>query len=411
MTLFRVLLTTSLAANLVLAAAMYWRWTTRVSRPLEEMAAALHAPRAEAWLERVPAAPVDPATWQRFASAEPAELVARLGDEGYPPAVVRAIVHAQIRQQFSVRYTALADEAAAAPYWLGSAFSLSADPKIERARRALDREAAELAAQLLGPSAGELSESERRMLRREFGDLSPEKVAEMRRIVADYEDLIAEVRGEARGLMLPEDVQRLAYLEGEKRADLARLLSPEELEIVDLRSSPTAGQLRRELAAFEPTEAEFRALFRIQHALDVQHGAAAGELTPEQRARRLAAQKELAGQIEAALGPERYAEYRRTTDPTWLTAHRFVEQIGLPATATAQLVAVQSEITQRVGAVRTSENLTPAQQQAQVALLAQEAHARLAPVLGDRGLAAYKQGIGYWLHALQVPPTPRPSGR
>lgn len=407
-----VLLGVSLLANIVLLGAAYWRWSDYVSGgaigpAVTTAAKSAVSPRAMS----SPAAPIDPDTWQHVAAAEPAELVSRLRANGYPPAVIRAIVHAEVRQRYAGRYRALAEEAAAAPYWRGSTFSLSGDPKLERARRALDREVSEAVTQLLGSSAGELSESERRHLRRQYGDLSPEKAAELQRIAADYDDLMNEIRSEARGVMLPEDQQKIAFLEREKRADFEKLLTPEELEGVDLRSSRTAGQLRVELAAFDPSEDEFRRLFRIQQEFDQQFGAATGDLTVEQRLRRTQAQKELVGQIAAALGPERYADYQRTTDPVWQTANRFVERMGLPPTATDQLIAVQRDITQRVAAVRANQQLSAQQQQSQLSALANEATARLMPLLGDRGLAAYKQNTGYWLQALQNAPAPRPPPR
>ncbi len=70
-------------------------------------------------------------------------------------------------------------------------------------------------------------------------------------------------------LSLPAaDREKLALLNRERRADLERVLTPEELFEYDLRQGPTAMRLRSQLAAFQPTEEEYRAIFTVQHALD-----------------------------------------------------------------------------------------------------------------------------------------------
>jgi hypothetical protein len=404
MKIFSLVLAGSLVANAVLTVVVARRWTAIEGSGSPEARAVRASSSGVGARGGDATGAIKPATWSALDVLEPTGLAAELRARDFPPAIVRAIIHAQVRERLASRYKAIADAAAALPYWRGPAYSLSADPKLERARRALDREASELVAQLLGPSTAELSEPARRMFQRQYGDLSPEKISEMQRIQADYSDLLAEVRSEARGLMLPEDAAKLAFLEKEMRSDLARLLAPEELEAVELRSSGTAARLRSDLSAFNPSEEEFRALFQIQRSVDTHFGEANAGLTPDQRRLRDAAQQQLAAQVEAALGPERYAEYKRTTDPAWRTLDRFITQLGLPASATSQLMAVQQDLTQRVTAVRIDSTLTPQQQQLQLAALAQEAKTRLSPLLGERGLAAYQQNIGYWMKSLQPAP-------
>ena len=65
---------------------------------------------------------------------------------------------------------------------------------------------------------------------RRYGDLPREKIDQLQRIEEDYNELRNQVNTAAKGLILPEDREKLALLETEKRADFAKILSPQELE-------------------------------------------------------------------------------------------------------------------------------------------------------------------------------------
>jgi hypothetical protein len=132
-------------------------------------------------------------------------------------------------------------------------------------------------------------------------------------------------------------------------------------------------------------------------------------MTAEQRRMRAEAEKQLAPQIEAALGAERYAEYQKKTDAAWRMNNQFALQFNLPAEAVEQLYAIQKDITDRAKAVREA-NAAYEQLSAQLAALQQEAVTRLAPILGDRLLSGYRNSYGTWVRELRPPPrtTPKP---
>ena len=92
---------------------------------------------------------------------------------------------------------------------------------------------------------------------RRFGHLPPEKVARLRTILADYSDLEKEL------YVSEVDSEGLEHraIARERRADIERLLTPEELVGYDLRNSPASDRLRNRLGNFAATEAEFRALY------------------------------------------------------------------------------------------------------------------------------------------------------
>ena len=205
----------------------------------------------------------------------------------------------------------------------------------------------------------------------------------------------------------------------ERQADPEGVLSPEELEAYDLRASPTANQLRYNLTAFDATEDEYRAIFKVQRAYDEQLRDLAptlgsGPLTPEQSRARQTIQEQLNADLKAALGDQRYADYQRAMDYNYRQTTQLVARLNLPPQTANELYAVQKEMEQRRMNFAASANgtaLTREQAMDQMTALQQEATARVTSALGGNAAAleAYKQYGGSWLANL-VPRPPRPLG-
>jgi len=384
-----LLLAGSLAAN----AALVTMLALRVS-PARTPAAARHVDSVAS-----PAPLADPETWRRLDAPEPADFIARLRAEGFPPALIRAMARVLVHEHFRARYQALAEAAAARPYWRGQG-PFADDPKATAERRALAREAQAMLEQLLGPDALQPTADQLADWQHRFGDLPPVKLAQLKKILADYNDLVADVHAVAQEILLPEDRAKLALLQKERDADATNLFTPDELAEYELHHSSTANRLVQQLSAFDPTEQEFRALFALNRAVDVEYGNP-GVLDPDQRRARAAALKALTPQIEAALGPDRFADYQQAIDPNYQQVFQLVTRLDLPTTAAAQVVAVQKDVEQRTTALRSDATLTPEQRQQQFATLNQEATARLTTSLGAAGVDAYKSSAGYWLQRLQ----------
>lgn len=405
MKLVPLLLAGSLVANVALGVAIALHST----RALETISVTgtPSGPAAKSAAAPLDADHPDPETWSNLATTDQAALVARLRAEGFPASVQRAILAALITERFADRHKALADLIASQAWWRGNLFGGPEGAKILAERQKLQRDEKEALEQLLGPDTGLTDYARARQSRSYGAELPPAKMSELDRIAADYDQLTSEVRNGAQGILLPEDRAKLAYLDQEKRADIAKLLSPDELLEYDLRSSPSAGQLRNQLAAFEPSEDEYRALFKLQQAFDAKYGNSE-YLTADQRRERNAGQADLLKQAESVLPPDRFAELKAKTDPNYLAAYAVVTRLQLPATATADVVAVQKDINQRAQTVATDRSLTGEQRTSQLQALGAEAVARLSPTLGDAGLAAYKQSGGGWINTLQRPPAPPP---
>lgn len=336
-------------------------------------------------------------TWEKLASAGALpDLIARLRAAGFPPSVIRAIVATQIREQYAAKRKELFANVEDVPFWQNRRMML--DPKILAAHRELQLEQTQKLKDLLGSNPADEDELMQHYRKRQYGDLPPDKADQLRRVAADYNDLRSEIYANANGMLMPEDREQVAYLEKEMRSDLAKVLTPDELMNYELRSSSTANMLRSQLTTFQPSEAEFRALFGAARSIEEKFGSVTGGLTsPDQYRQRQAAINE---QAKLALTPDRYAAFEQAVDPRNAMLNRIVARYDLPTTVVPQVNAVQQDVRSRSEVLRSNRDLTPDQRSAQLAALAQEANAKLAPLLGAKGFAAYKQSGGQWIQSL-----------
>jgi hypothetical protein len=275
--------------------------------------------------------------------------------------------------------------------------------------RQISREQTELMKQLLGPDGYLGSDETAAYQKRMYGDLARDKLDQMQSITSDYNELRQQIYQGANGVLLPEDRQKLDLIEKEQRADMAKLLTPEELENYDLRSSNTANTLRSQLGTFKPTEEEFRAIFKATRAAEDQFGSltnAGGNYDQLKQIQAAALEN-----AKAVLPPDRFADLKQAVDPAYQQINRLVARLDLPATASTEVVAVQQDIQKRAGTVRSDKSLSADQRTVQLTALAQEASTKVSTALGgDRGLEAYKQYGGQWLqNIVPRPATPAPA--
>lgn len=353
-------------------------------------------------------ADVNPKLWENLSTGDFAALTGRLRAQGFPPAIVRAIVSAAVNESFAARRKALTPAKSPVPFWQTEK---PADAKTLAALRELSREQSKLMKELLGPNTPQPDDPMyAAFLKRQFGDLPVEKVEQIRKVQQDYNELRSEIyTGAGMGAgggaitMTADDRAKLALLEKEQRADIQAQLSPQEFEDYELRASNTANSMRYQLSAFGPTEQEFRTIFPLQRAFDEQYRMTGvdGPQSQEAMRQRMEAQKQLTAQIAAALGPERGAEYERASDGNYRQIYNVVSRLDLPKEAATEVWNVQKDMEQRMRAIYSDPKMPPAARNEQLAALSQEATAKLSGTLGQRGLDVYKQYGGYWLQGLQ----------
>ncbi len=397
------ILVVSVALNAALA---YAALTGRTRLAESEVEAAQRAAASLSAQSATPgSAPADPATWSKLETADFPELVTRLREAGFPKDVIRAILSGLLNEQFAARRRALDPDSANRPYWKDRA----PDQKLQLAQFQLYREQEKALRALLGPDARSTDPLAVARQRAMFGNLSPEKMEAAQLLLDDLNQKRSELYYTKGNTTMAD------YNQGErdKRTALSAVLSPAELEEYDLRHSNTGRTLRRELASFDPTEEEFRAIYKLRQPFDEKYSFNdSGIPSQDVMRQRSEAQKQLVADVKALLGADRAAAYERSTDYNYQRTAQLIARLELPPETAVTLWNTQKEFEQRRNDLyRSAATPTPEARNSQLTALQQEAMAKITPILGGNAsrVEAYKQYGGSWLQRLLPRPPPAPT--
>jgi hypothetical protein len=351
---------------------------------------------------KAPATPaLSPDVWALITSGAP-DSTTRLRELGLPDSVIRQLIRHQIELRYRDREKALraADDGS---FWkrdYGN-FWRSSDPL-----KALDlrrEKAAETKALLAG-----LAEPDKPNTDPRTSFLPSAKAEQVRLIREDYEALRQPLQSYD-GITLPEDTEKLTFLEKQERADLTEILTPEEMAAYDLRHSRTAQQLRYQLAAFDATEDEYKTIFALRHAYDEKHLPPTG--TTVFYSTTQGPQKDrdaLNAQLKASLGDERYAAYERSQDYEYRTLASLAKRLELPPEKAIEAHTLKVALEKKVREFRATPGAPSGEQRAAfLATLAKEAETGFTAILGEKGYATYKDH-GQIFRRLEPPPPPTP---
>lgn len=226
----------------------------------------------------------------------------------------------------------------------------------------------------------------------------PGSRVQARVILAEYDALEREViRGAGGTVGRPEraELDRLYQL---KLQELARFLTAAELEEYEVRTSPTAERLRQiGLVGFNPTEEEFRAVFRVRKALDEQCGQAGVQTVPNAQVGVRQAHQAFEGQLREALGEARFGEYLRSQDYTFRGLVELADEFDLPVEAAVQVHDLREKVLLRRRELAQAGTVTYEQLSALDELAGQTQEA-VRGVLGDAAYQRYAGlDIGSWI--------------
>jgi hypothetical protein len=415
-----LLIALSLAANAALLAALIlrpslaspaWRDFFARSPSTEEIAAKkrIHdAETAKAAADRlVRGAAAESQLWSAIASDDTRTLIARLKAAGFPPSVVRLMVDVQLTAKARARFFAEVGDKASSPYWradLTSYMAISSNAKLWDIYGEIYRERSKQFREALNDdffaNVGEITAGQRR----NYGDISKSKIAQIERIAADYDDISAQVQKSLQGVVLAEDREKFDLLQRERRADIARVLTAEEFADYEMRTSEFLQSRRAAFSTMNATEEEARSLYRLQRPLEERVRAAETDDSPAGEALREGRSPEheqLMRDIRALLGEQRYAEYVRASDPAFQSLNRITQREGLPMETTFQAYALRDRIATESNRILNDATQTNDQKQASLKVLAQNTRAQLLSTLGSTSGPAYVQLANRWLSAVE----------
>jgi hypothetical protein len=343
-----------------------------------------------------------PGLWAALDSEDLPTLVSRLRAAGFSRAAVLGVINARLDARFADRFKALTGDLENTPFWKPDPMSGFNNTKFWEEYSQIYRERSRLLRELIGDDVFAWSGTDPTTAqRRQFGSMPKEKIDVVQQINDDYAEMTSQIRAGMQGITLPEDREKLALLEREKRADLAAILTPAELEEYEMRSSQVTGRLRNTLSIMDATEDEFRAIFKIQQAFnDRVNPMWSGFVSSEAVEDRRAAQLQMNEQLKAALPPDRYNEYLRSSMSEYQSLHRIAQKENVPAETVNRAFSLRDTIAAESVRIADDSSLTLPQKQSALTALAQKGRTQILSTLGPGAGEAYAQ-TARWLTTIE----------
>ena len=345
-------------------------------------------------------------SWKQFSTDDYPKYISQLRSVGCPFSAICDIIVGALSRQYDPRLSAL--RRSSGTFWTPAQRPTSAEVEVRRKQMeqaaALELERDELIRDLLGIEFKDyLSRSSGRGDRwDEILSFMPdsERRRQVRPVLAKYEDLENGVIRASGGTLGADDSAALKRLYAEKLEELGGAFTPSELEEYQLRTSPIADALRNNvLIGFRPTEEEFRAIFRAYHTFDPSiSGSPASE---DEHARSLLGIATRDEQIRQALGDQRFADYVRSQDQTYLRLVELTDYFGLPTDAAIQVHNVREDVLAKVREINQQPALPEHQRLATLQEIKKQTEVEVVAKLGEEAFRQYSRAPwGVWIQEI-----------
>ncbi len=337
---WRLIALVSLTANLVLVAA----WLGSRARAPQALPSSASAQAAITNIQNRPNVVVRRQffSWSELESADYPTYIANLRDIGCPEQTIRDIIIADVNVLFARR---LATELMTAEQqWWRS----EPDPAVQKTAsekaQVIELERRELLGKLLGSAweTGDLANLPRpsrpgvALDGPVLGMMTADSKQAVQDVALKSEERLSAYLARMQAEGLEADPLDLAKLRQQTRDDLARILTPPQLEEYLLRYSQTANDLRLafgNLRFFNPSADEFRSVFRAVDNIEQQLSILGDAADPNMAQARKTLEGQREGSIRLALGSRRYEEYRMLQDPIYRDAVEQAQEAGTPEAA------------------------------------------------------------------------------
>jgi hypothetical protein len=357
-----------------------------------------------------------PFSWRQLESEDYHQYIANLRAFGCPEQTLRDIVIADITKLYAAREDPLKAKPKSADVKTPAE---TPEQRLERLRqlRTVQQEKRWAIKELLGidipldvlPSSGS---RDYHAFEVALKSLPPDKRDLVQGLQENYWQQADALQAKHEKKKTPEFLAESRQLKESMRQELAKVLSPQEIEDYDIRTSPTAKQLSDKLATyFRPSEAEFRQLFRAKRDYEdtierlsataaqpvpAPEGADANAIAQQRAAQRQAldqarssALNQMNEQLKTALGENRYTEYERSQDRTYDLLARLGLRYNLPQDTVLQAYEAQKSF--GTLPVQVADGTTAKQNTAE---LQKQLNDRLSAILGEQAARGYRRVNG-----------------
>jgi hypothetical protein len=406
----RLILIFSVCVNLALAGAYFMnRRAVPSAAPKSADASAAFKAAAKSERERrvqlIAAGGTNDFHWASVESDDYREYIVNLRAIGVPEETIRDIIIADVNKLYAGRLAALYPLPKDFKWWqTDDRGSREERRERERKRRELNEEKRTLIKELLGVDLEtEMAKWEGRPDDDAWqtGFLSPEKQQAVEALRDKYREmeraLFNEMRENRGG---GETRAKMMALRAQREAEMAQILGPQDYQEYQLRNSPTAREMRDNLASFSPTADEFKKIFELRENLNSQFGFGRGGDEAAQEQRRIA-QQQLEEQLRATLGEQRYQEYQLAQDDRYREIYDFTSRMNLPKETAQSVYDIQKTVEQQRQQVMNNQNMSAEERAATLAQIAQVTKEQLYQTLPQQAYDQYLQsGDARWLQRL-----------
>lgn len=386
--------------NVAFAAAWYfsigrpWLSTYSISVPLAESSSATNPAKTNVVVRR------QFFSWRELESSDYATYITNLRDIGCPEQTIRDIIVADVNQLYAQKRATelMTDEQ---QWWRSQPDTKLAQAAAEKLR-ALEAERRALLSRLLGSNweTPEVSSALTNLPPSRsgavlngpvLGALSPEMKQAVQAISTRAAERTQAYLEAQRAANKPSDPAELARIRQQTRDDLARILTPPQVEEFLLRYSANAASLRSELRGFDVSPDEFRNLFRARDAIDQQIQLFYSSNDPASVQQRKLLEQQRDDAMKLALRPERLELYQLSKDPGFQQAQATAQKYGTPPEAVLPLYRITQAVEQEQQRIRIDPTLTAEQRLEQFQAVRAEQEKSLLAILGEEGFKRYQR--------------------
>ena len=341
-------------------------------------------------------------TWETVEASSYLDYIDNLRRIGCPEKTIRDIILADVNKLYKTKRRAASGQKKF-EFWKANAmFGMGMDKDNVETMRELNAERDELLKQLGIESS---FESEMSLilnpLQQSLGFLPEQKQVAVMKELQGIQSRIAELSEDGSA-----DIEMVWKAQRETEESIKGMLSEDEYTGYLLRRSNTAHQLRSQIAGFDPSEEEFRTVFKLKRAFDEEYGEIGInlDLLEEQ----LKAQKTLNEQIRQSLGDERYADYERAQDYQFQQIHSSLKKADLGTGEAIQVYDMQKVALDAARQLGENQTLNEAERRERLRQIRNETESAIQQVVGTEGWEKFNRPSNTrWLQSIS-PNEPKP---
>ncbi|MGP8234214.1 MAG: hypothetical protein ACLQVW_02215, partial [Limisphaerales bacterium] len=370
-----------------------------------------------AWRARATAAttlpPMPPSTvyvsnnfnWSQLESTDYRQYIANLRAIGCPQVTIQDIILTDVMRLYAQRRGQYYQNGREFKFWETNEKRKLKQPQLEEREKqlaAINKELPAVLRELLGINY-------ERELNKYFVD-SDEDNRRLAFLTEDKRSQVLALRDQFEGerervLYLEQDgqpspgaLEKLRDIQREQDAAFLRVLTPREKEEYDLTMSPTADRLREQLVGFNPSEQEFRDLFRRQQAIDLAYQF---ENTNDDavRAAQAAAEQTMLAEFKGDLAPDRITQLDRSQDPEFQKLCVLAERFDLPTEAAQTLVDMRQAAEEEKRQVLSNKDIPPERVEVVLKAIQAETEKTARATLGEDAFTQYAPSAA-WIQKL-----------